>query len=927
MIPGVTTPLGRLPGRIGVPVVPQPPTDITLSANTISDIAAADTVVGTLATVDGDSTTHTYTIVSQPAGDPFAIGGTNPGTANQATLKRSATGTLTSGNKTVRIRADDGVTTPYEEDFTIAVSLSGTPTFLTSFTISNESASAESAGKASQLFGLVIPPGKIPDGMYPEIRSNDGTTVKAAFFGGRINYPSNHATGADSWRFCFCAFLQDATSGSATSTYQLWSSNTAPSSSGLANSSANSANLALEIDGTTNLTGTWRASVNTGISDADDIETRGDNGIAKLILVGQDFIQSAAAHGQMYMRAYVLLLKDASGNFAGLRYLLRAQQGWTDVSSPTATRRVVDARLTDGSGTVRTIQGYNATPTLGNTFVFAHYQRFFSCANTGKWDYHQSGGSQAADTTCGMPTFSKDWLSAAEYFPYDPAQTGISSNSTYTYNHNANGPIQRDLSSPGEWDYIGINPTQCARHFFNRAAVDWQAIRVVSLITGAWRTCLLNSSTKKIITGVNAAYTGLGTARPTYRYFPGTQVVGVQNPSTEIDTTLWQSETEPSHRPNYSFYAYLMTGGPEHFDLCVEHAAAILLYATPGAGTFTAPPVTGGASCFSSGQSGRQPVVNGTTYDGSMLAVNGNLVRLYAWSFRDIAQAHCIQPATAFSSADIKGYFNDLVDANYGFFNAYNAYIAATSTGWNTAPYYMQNYGGGGGDDYEGAWTQSYLTVVLAMAVAWNRKSGAVTAANRMRDFWADLYTRGGPASCGAFHLQCRNENGDRIESGADLGVLMTAGATLSWVASTDVFTMGGGPVPTNGDLIGWSSYDAPGSPGAWATSMKMFKVINASGQTFKLSQRSNSTPLDVTSDGSCTAFYGLVANSGTIPDYQNGWDYLPGARLALRALEMVGITGISTARGGLDAAFNANNPTEGPASPKYLAAAAFATV
>lgn len=234
---------------------------------------------------------------------------------------------------------------------------------------------------------------------------------------------------------------------------------------------------------------------------------------------------------------------------------------------------------------------------------------------------------------------------------------------------------------------------------------------------------------------------------------------------------------------------------------------------------------------------------------------------------------------------------------------------------------------GGGGDDYEGTWTQNYLGGTLAASVAWTWKSAAVTATNRMRDYLVDLYSRGGAAACGAYHLLIRNHNGDRIEDGANLAYLMTAGPTLSWVASTDVFTMGGGLTPTNGDLIGWSSFDAPGAPGAWATNLKMFEVINASGQTFKLAQRGSGTPLDVTSDGSCSAFYGRVANCGSLPDYQNGWDYLPNSRMVMRMMQMVGTTGLSTARSGVDSAFSANDATEGPAAAKYRAATAFATV
>jgi hypothetical protein len=905
------------------PSVNPAPVDIYLSGTSINYNAASGTVLGTVTVNDIGDTQWTFALGGADA-SKFTLVGANP--AASIVVQRSGSGALTAdGTADITLTATDGNGGFLTKPFTISTPDPASAVLLTTFTIANTSASPESAGKVSQLFGVLVPPGKIPNGKYPQIRLNDGTTVQEAYIAARVNYPADHPTAPGSWRFFACAFRLPATAGNATNTYRLYQSGTSPATSGLTNGSAAAADLGLEITGVTNLTGVWLASVNTGVTDNDDISVYGDAGCARIISVGQDFMQSGSPHGQMYMKGYLMHLTDGSGAYAGSRYCLRAQQGWTDVSTPTPTRRTVNARLMSGASPVRTIQGYDAAVSLGTTFEFAQYQRFYSLGTDAKWDYVQAGGSQAADTTTGMPVFGKDWLSAGEMVCFDWTQTGISSNISYDYYHDAKGPIQRDLSSPGEWSYIGVVPAECARHFFNRAEVDFRAIRTIALMTSGWRTCLLDSSTKKIITGRNNAYTGLGTARPTWRYFPGTQVIGVQNPALELSATLWQSETEPSHRPNYPWYAYIMTGSPEYFDLTVELAGEIVIYATPGAGQFTTPPVTGGASCFSGGLSGRQPVVSAATYDGSLLAANANLVRLYAWAFRDLVQALSIQPETAFDGADIKGYFNDLVDANLGFFNAYTAYVTAASPNWPTAPYYMQN--NGGGSDYEGAWTEAYLTAVFGATVAWTRKPAAVTAAERQRDFWNKLFTVGGAAACGAFHIKCRNENGDRLEDGDLVSVLMTAGPTLSWVASTDVFTMGGGPSPTNGDLIGWSSYDAPGSPGPWATSMKLFQVINASGQTFKLAQIGSGTPLDVTSDGSCTAFYGRVANCGSLPDYQNGWDYLPGARMAIRMMEQAGITGLSTTAAGLDAAFNANNPTEGPASPKYLAATAFATV
>ena len=144
-------PRSQMRARAGAPAVPQSPSDIALSAASIADNATGGTDVGTLSATDSDSSSFTWTIVSQPAGNPFALSGANP--AATIILERSGTGTLTAGSKTVRIRADDGSSTPYEEDMTVTVTDSGSDAALMTLTLTGDS----SGSKTNEPFEIMVP--------------------------------------------------------------------------------------------------------------------------------------------------------------------------------------------------------------------------------------------------------------------------------------------------------------------------------------------------------------------------------------------------------------------------------------------------------------------------------------------------------------------------------------------------------------------------------------------------------------------------------------------------------------------------------------------------------------------------------------------------------------------------------------------------
>lgn len=97
----------------------QPPTDLTLSVASVNPAAGLNARVGTLATVDPDSTSFTYTLV---AGD----GDTDNARFNLSgsTLRANDASTLAPGSYSVRIQTDDGTST-FAKTFTITTSRVG----------------------------------------------------------------------------------------------------------------------------------------------------------------------------------------------------------------------------------------------------------------------------------------------------------------------------------------------------------------------------------------------------------------------------------------------------------------------------------------------------------------------------------------------------------------------------------------------------------------------------------------------------------------------------------------------------------------------------------------------------------------------------------------------------------------------------------
>lgn len=789
---------------------------------------------------------------------------------------------------------------------------------LTTLTLVNTSGSEQAANFVAPMFGQPFVQGDVPSGQYPAFELTDGTPCPAT-----IHSVTTWPDGSMKW----CGVLlrvPTTIAGSGSLTINVKNGGSAPSASSRATSDLTAADLSTVLTGVTNLTGEWTASLNTAITDATDIVSLGDGPAGRIWRIGGPFKQSGSAHGQLHCWHYVAALQNSSGGLLGLRYLGRAAQPWADVSSPTPTRRVLTAALKSGSTTLRSLQGHDTTETPGANIGMGHYTSFFTAGTDGKWDFVQGGGSASADCTVRVQHDKTYFTKSRVVAPYDLTVSPTSSSSVDYYAY-GRGPMLRDMGTTGERNEIGILPTWAARHLLTQAAVDERVVRVAGLCSGGWRQVLRRQSTGQIVPLNTGTYTGMGTAQSTWQY-TGAGATGFNLPSDT--SSLWLSEYETSHRPSAVYYPYLITGEPQYLDMLVEQAnggSSALAGGTPN--TFASAPVTG--SCFATGASQRNYTVGATSYYCAATLAGSNFARVAAWCLRDWAHLLAVLPDTDPAGTGVKDYAQDVIDASFDMINAYNA---AQATSWQDGGfYYFRNTD----QPSESGWTLGYLSCSVAQAcAALGNPTNAVTFRDHLAKFWRGWHDRYDISGVATFSFASRDDSNVRVEDLDDLMADLAHGS-MSWASATDVFTVGPGGsndnfnfTPTNGDKIGFSTYFSANKPFASTPDRERYYVVEASGQTFKLSETAGGAAVNVTSDTSVTRMWAALASqsprfSFNMTGVNVGDGYLANTRGAMRFLEAVGNTNVNPARVAQDSNWTAASGSF-TSDPKYAFAASY---
>lgn len=200
------------------------------------------------------------------------------------------------------------------------------------------------------MFGHPFKKGDIISGTFPKFELSDGTNVPYTYW--------NKVTWSDgSWKFAgFMLRVPSSVAGSNSLTIIVKAGGTNPGTSGRALSDLSAQDIKVLLVGQDNLSGTWTSSLNTGISDNDDVTVVGDGPAGKIWRIRQQFMQSGSNHGQLECFWYVSALQNSSAALYGLRALGRVVQPWINDSAGTKGNRSFSAALQNGASVLRTMQ-------------------------------------------------------------------------------------------------------------------------------------------------------------------------------------------------------------------------------------------------------------------------------------------------------------------------------------------------------------------------------------------------------------------------------------------------------------------------------------------------------------------------------------------------------------------------------------------
>ncbi|WP_374520374.1 hypothetical protein [Hydrogenophaga sp.] len=765
-------------------------------------------------------------------------------------------------------------------------------TALTTITLANTSATEQSAGFVSPMFGLPLKQGDVPAGQYPAFFLADDTPVPAT-----IHSVTSWPDGSMKWCGVFLR-VPAAVPGSGTLAITVKNGGSAPGASARAVSDLTAADLKVELTGVTNLTGTWTASLNDAITNG-TVVVIGDGPAGMLVRILGDFKQSGSAHGQLVNWHYALIAQNSSGGLLGIRYLGRVAQPWAEVVSPAPALRSFSAALKTGETVFRAMQGVQSGETLGSTISLPHYGRIDTCGTSGKWDFFQAGGSASADCSVRV-VFDKTYFTATKIIPPYDLAVDPTPQAAADYYPSCSGGMIRPIGNTGERRELGVLPDWAVKHLLLQDADSEQRVRVASLAVGGWRTGVRKAATKNIIpcADVSPSYTGLGPVETNWRYW------AVPNngdmPNVGVEGYLWSGDLTTDHRPGPCYYAYLITGEPQHLDLLIENAAEAVLVQPIGSPTVWTieQPIVGAAR---TGQfHNRTATINGVDYKGAGILFYPALTRDAAWALRDIAQCAAICPDVPPDGANVKGYFKDVVESNLAAFNAYRALM----------PTSYQNAGlfcliPAIASNEESPWTYAYLVNSLCHAKSILSPSGVDGVLESFAKYWQTVTDTYDIAACFAYRMYPWSDAQVRANTMEEC-VFRVFDCTISFDTGTQLFTKAGtnsGFSVTNGDVFMVPS--GATKPFASAVDYQRFYAVESTGSTWKLAASPGGAAETISTTGTWSqTWVGLQSFSPrlTYENVTSSSGYMANVRGCMRQLEAVGVTAASAARALADA-------------------------
>lgn len=267
------------------------------------------------------------------------------------------------------------------------------PVQITTLTLTNTSGSTQAANFITPIFGQAFKKGDVTTA--PIFTLNDGTTIVPF----SMSATTQWTDGSIKWA-AFMLRVPTTIAGSSSITIKIFSGGTVPAASSrvLTDFASGGLDLNEQVVGLDNLSGTWTADLNQGIS-ANGADYKYMDGAAGAVWrVRVAYRQSAANHGQLEDWDYVAALQDNSGALAGIRYLFGTTQPYYNAASPSAVyRSFTSIGIYNGASLVRDLWGTHGS---GQAFTWPGSGNLFNATANG----FESGFLLRLTTTGSLPT-------------------------------------------------------------------------------------------------------------------------------------------------------------------------------------------------------------------------------------------------------------------------------------------------------------------------------------------------------------------------------------------------------------------------------------------------------------------------------------------------------------------------------------------
>jgi hypothetical protein len=157
--------------RVAIQTVNQPPTDITLSNQTIVDNAVSGVAVGQLGASDPDNSTWTWATNN----NQFTV---DPASGAAPLLIRTTVGTLDVGvAETVIVSIIDAAGNHYNETFEVSVLDHAAAASLATFSLVKTDGTQIAPGFIPDSIGFGFKTGDVPAGTWPQFLTSAGTNI------------------------------------------------------------------------------------------------------------------------------------------------------------------------------------------------------------------------------------------------------------------------------------------------------------------------------------------------------------------------------------------------------------------------------------------------------------------------------------------------------------------------------------------------------------------------------------------------------------------------------------------------------------------------------------------------------------------------------------------------------------------------------